>query len=56
MMKEKTIRIARLTSSHRCPTRRHVNILNLPDWTILRIAEGSYAYEITASYDVPSLA
>ncbi len=33
-----------------------VNVLNLPDWTILHTEEGPYDYQITASYDVPALA
>ncbi len=33
-----------------------MNILNLPDWTILHTEEGPHNYRITASYDVAALA
>jgi len=35
---------------------RRMNVLNLPDWTILRTVEGERDYQITAAYDVAALA
>jgi transposase len=35
---------------------RPVNILNLPDWTIVRTIDGPRDYQITATYDVAAVA
>jgi transposase len=35
---------------------RRVNILNLPDWTIIRTIDGLRDYQITATYDVAAVA
>jgi len=46
----------RLTGRQQRLTMRRVNILNLPDRTILRTIDGSHDYQMTATYDVAAVA